>query len=200
MLSANFIFLGSALAFVGDLSYVRDTIRALAQPNRVSWLLWGIATTLAGVAQIRQGVGLQWIMSFAIGLGDLLIFAASFVRPHGVWRLGKFDVACGIASALGLVVWVLTANNTFALMAFISADALASIPTLTKSWTAPQSESLSAYATAAASGLLTLATVKVWSSGAVAFPIWVASINLVLIFLIRTKIGTRLRTEPSELV
>lgn len=198
MLSVDFVFVGSAIAFVGDLSYVRDTVRGLVQPNRVSWLLWGIATTLVGVAEIRQGVGLQWVLSFAIGLGDLLIFAASFVRGNGVWRLEKFDIACGVASALGLVVWALTVNNTIALAAFITADALATIPTLTKSWTAPHSESLAAYATAAVSGLLTLTTVKVWSSGAVAFPIWIASINVVLIFLISTKIGTRARNNSIE--
>jgi hypothetical protein len=195
MLSVNFVFLGGAMAFAGCLSYARDTLRGVAKPNRVSWLLWGVATMLVAIAQIHEGVGLQWTMSFAIGLGDLLVFASSFISRNGVWRLGRFDIACGGASVLGLVMWALSSNTTIALAAFIIADALACIPTLTKSWAVPHSETLSTYATAGASGLITLMTVKVWSSGTVAFPIWIASINVVFILLIGMKIGTRFRND-----
>jgi len=194
MLRVDVVIVGSVMAFLGDLSYVRDVLRRLTQPNRVSWLMWGVATSLVGVAQLRQGVGSVSLLSFSIGLGDLLIFAASFVRGNGVWRLGRFDIACGIASGVGLIVWVLTDNNTIALAAFIVADALATIPTLTKSWVAPQSESLAPYVTAAVSGLLVISTVEVWASGSVAFPIWIISINLALIFVIGTKIGTKVHT------
>ena len=194
MLRVDVVVVGSALAFLGDLSYARDVLRRLTQPNRVSWLMWGLATSLVGVAQLRQGVGIVALLSFAIGFGDLLIFASSFVRGNGVWRLGRFDVACGIASGIGLVVWALTDNNTIALTAFIVSDGLATIPTLTKSWLAPQSESLAAYVTAALSALLVLSSVEVWSSGSVAFPLWIVAINLVLILLISAKIG--LRTRP----
>jgi hypothetical protein len=200
MLSVNYVFLGGAMAFAGCLSYARDTLRGVAKPNRVSWLLWSIATMLVAIAQIHEGVGLQWTVSFAISLGDLLVFATSFISRNGVWRLERFDIACGGASALGLVMWAVTADNTIALAAFIIADALACIPTLTKSWTAPHSETLSTYATAGASGLITLATVKVWSSGTVAFPIWLAFINLVFILLIGTKIRIKFRRDPITTV
>lgn len=195
MLNAKFVFLGGGIAFAGCLSYARDTLRGDAQPNRVSWLLWAVATMLVTVAEIRQGVGLQWLMSFAIGLGDLFVFAASFVSRNGVWRLGRFDIACGGASILGLVVWGLTSNDTVALVAFIVADALACIPTLTKSWSAPLTETLSTYAAAGASALITLMTVKVWSSGAIAFPIWIAAVNVVFLLLIGTRIGARFRGD-----
>ena len=191
MLSPDFVYVGSVAAFAGDASYVRDVLRRLTQPNRVSWLMWGIATSLVGISQIRQGVGLACLLSFAIGLGDLGIFGISFVRGNGVWRLGPFDCACGVASCLGLIVWAATDNNTAALVAFIVADACATIPTVAKSWSAPQSESIAPYAATALSSLIVLASVRQWTSGAVAFALWLTCINLVLVVLIATKVGVR---------
>lgn len=196
MLNMKFVFLGGTIAFAGCLVYAKDTLRGVAKPNQVSWLLWTIATFLITIAEIRQHVGLQWTMSLAISFGELIVFAASFISRNGVWRLEWFDFACGVASAFGLVVWALTANNTVALAAFIIADALACIPTLAKSWKAPQSETLSTYTAAEASALITLAIVKVWSSGTVAFPLWIAAVNLVFILLIGTRVGMRFRRDP----
>ncbi len=184
MLSPDFALLGGALSIGGDLSYIRDTFAGRSLPNRVSWLLWGIATTLVGVAQIREGVHLQWMLSLGIGLGDFVIFAASFHRRHGVWQLSGFDLACGLASALGLLVWARTNNNTVAIVAFISADALACIPTITKSWKAPHTETLSAYLCTMLAAIITLMSATQWTSGAVAFALWIGAINALFVLLV----------------
>lgn len=193
MLSPDFIYVGSAIAFLGDASYIRDTVRRLTQPNRVSWLMWGIATTLIGVSEARQGIGTACLLSFAIGIGDLLIFAVSFLRGNGVWKLGTFDFACGVASALGLIMWAATNNNTAALLAFIVADVFATMPTLAKSWAAPQSESLSAYGATAVSSLLVIATLTCYTTASLAFPLWLVCINGILVTLISSKVGLKFR-------
>jgi len=197
VLDVHFVFLGAVIGLAGSLSYARDTLRGVTQPNRVTWLLWAVAPMLAAVAEIRQGVGLQWVMTFVVGFGPLLVLVASFISRGGVWRLGAFDVACGCASVCGLAVWAITDNNTVALISFVIADALACLPTLAKSWRVPQSESVSAYATALVNALLTLATVSVWTLGAVAFPLWIASINVVFVSLIAGRLGPRFRGESA---
>ena len=196
MLDVHFVFLGSAVGLIGSLSYARDTLRGVTQPNRVTWILWTVAPLLALVAELHQNVGLQWVMTFMVGFGPLLVLIASFVSRGGVWKLGLFDVVCGAVSVAGLVGWAVTTNDTVALLCFVFADALACLPTLVKSWKAPESESVSAYGTALFNAVLTLTTVTVWTTGTVAFPLWIASINVVFVSLIGGRIGPRLRHEP----
>jgi hypothetical protein len=154
-----------------------------------------VATTLVGIAQIREGVGLQWLLSIAIGVGDFAVFAASFYGAGSAWALDLFDYACAAASALGLVVWATTNDPTVALVSFLVADALACIPTLLKSWTDPTTESIAPYACTMAGAVVTLLTVTTWSSGAIAFPIWIGSINGVFVALIATQVGAKRRAR-----
>jgi len=198
MQGSALVIVGSAIPFLGDISYIRDILKKQTQPNRVSWLMWGISTLLVAFDQVHQGVGMIAMFSFAIAIGDILVFSASFVRGKGIWRLSSFDIACGIASALGLLVWTLTDNDTVALCAFMAADVLATIPTLKKSWSSPESESIAPYAATVLSSILVLSAVQVWTSGAVAFSVWLLAINLLLIFFISSKIGRKLRPKKAR--
>ena len=42
-----FIYIGTLISFIGGLSYVRLTLQGKVQPNKLSWLLIGIATMIA---------------------------------------------------------------------------------------------------------------------------------------------------------
>src|SRR5580693_8871887 len=124
---------------------MRDTLRGTTQPNRVTWLLWAIAPLLAAAVEFRSGVGLRTLTTFVVGFMPLLVFLASFHNPVAVWRIGWLDYLCGALSIAGTVGWLLTRSGMVAIVAAIVADALAGLPTLIKSWTHPQSESLSSY-------------------------------------------------------
>jgi hypothetical protein len=195
VIDPHFVFLGAAIGLSGTVLYARDTFRGITQPNRVTWLMWTIAPMLAFVDEIRQGVGLQSVMTFVIGFGPLIVLLASFANPNSVWRISPFDIACGVASVGGLVIWLATSNDTIALAAFMAADALAGLPTLVKSWRAPETESVNTYVTSLINAALTLATVTVWSSAEVAFPIQIMIFNTVLIVLIGGRLGPRVRHE-----
>ncbi len=60
---------------------MRDTVRGHSQPNRVTWLLWGLAPMLAFAAELKAHVGLSALMTFSVGFNPLLVLAASFVNP-----------------------------------------------------------------------------------------------------------------------
>ena len=195
VLDVHVVFIGAAIGLVGTLFYVRDTLKGLTQPNRVTWLMWFIAPMLAFADEVKQGVGLQSLMTFVIGFGPLLVLIASFVNRNSVWEVGPFDVACGLASGAGLIVWLVTANDTVALASFMAADFLAGLPTLLKSWREPSSESVSAYLGGLINAMLTLTTVTVWTSAVVAFPIQIVLFNIVQVALIGGRLGPRLRHE-----
>ena len=64
MLSQNFIIIGTLIGAVGSIAYLVDTVKGKVKPNRVSFLLWSIVPFIAFAAQIKQGVGLEALMTF----------------------------------------------------------------------------------------------------------------------------------------
>ncbi len=195
MINVHFVFLGAALGLTGSAFYIRDTLRGVTHPNRVSWLLWGAAPMLAFAVEVRSGVGLQSLMTFTVGFAPLLVVAASLVGGQGVWRLTRLDIVCGTLSVAGTAVWLLTRQGLVAIAAAIAADALAGVPTVVKSWKAPETESVSAYLGAFANATITLLTVTTVTVAVIAFPIYIAVIAGLEVVLIGGRLGPRLRAR-----
>jgi hypothetical protein len=193
VINVHFVILGAVVGLCGSALYIRDTVRGLTHPNRVSWFLWGAAPMLAFAVEVRSGVGLRSLMTFTVGLGPLLVVAASFLNRNAVWRVTRLDVACGALSVAGTVVWLVSRQGLVALAASIAADALAGVPTLVKSWRAPQTESASAYLGALANSTITLLTVTTATAAIVAFPAYITLIAGVEVVLVAGRLGPRVR-------
>lgn len=176
MLPANFVFIAALVGASGTVLYGRAMLRGQVHPNRVSWCLWGAIPLIAFAAELREGVGVRSIMTFAAGIGPLAIVALSFVVRDGYWNVTRLDWACGTVSVLTLGIWALTNNPTLAIALSIAADALAATPTLRKAYRAPHTEHLATYLLGAASGGLTVLTISAWTFANAAFPLYVLAI------------------------
>jgi hypothetical protein len=197
VLNVHFVFLGAAIGCVGQAFYVVDTIRGRTQPNRVTWLLWGVAPLLAFAVEINKGVGLESVLTFTVGFGPLVVFAASFVNPKSVWKLSRLDYLCGALSVAGTVGWIVTRQGLVALAAAVVADALAGVPTIIKSWRHPESESASVYVGSCLNAVITLLTVKHVTAFVVTFPLYIAVLAFAESVLVAGRLGPRLRHEPA---
>jgi len=198
MLDVHFVILGAVIGSIGAALYLRDTVRGVTQPNRVTWLMWAIAPLLAFAAEVHAGVGLRSLMTFVVGFGPLLIFLASFRNPASAWELRRLDYVCGALSAAGLVAWLVTSHGTVAIAASIAADALAAVPTLRKSWRSPETETAAAYFAASLNAGITLLTVSEVTTAVVAFPIYILVIATLETILIASRLGPRLRQRRTE--
>jgi hypothetical protein len=193
VLDVHFVYLGAAIGAIGQAGYVIDTIRGRTQPNRVTWLLWGVAPLLAFAVETNASVGLRSLMTFMVGFGPLVVFAASFVNRKAVWKLGVFDYVCGALSIGGTVGWLVTRQGLVALAAAVAADAIAGVPTLIKSWSRPESESANIYLGSFANAVITLLSVKHVSAAVVTFPLYIAVFAFVQVTLVGGKLGPRVR-------
>ena len=164
MINVHFVYLGAGIGAIGTLVYARDTLRGTTQPNRVTWLLWAIAPLLASAVELRSGVGLRTLTTFMIGFMPLLVFIASFHNPAAVWKIRRLDYVCGAMSLVGTAAWLATQNGVVAIAAAIAADFLAGIPTMIKSWSHPESETVSSYIGAALNSGILLLTVDHWTT------------------------------------
>ncbi|KKP69393.1 hypothetical protein A2X44_04550 [candidate division CPR3 bacterium GWF2_35_18] len=192
MISPNFIFLGVFLQLIGGFSYIRDTLKGKIKPNKVSWLLWSIVPFIAFVAEIQQGVGILSLATFILGFVPLLVFIASFFNKKAEWKIQKLDIICGILSFMGLILWLITDIGNFAILFSIMADLLAGIPTVVKSYTNPESENDVVYLFGFINAGIALLTISLWNFEHFAYPIYLLIVNIILVTLIRFKIGKKL--------
>lgn len=196
MLDSKFVIISAALNLFGSTRYVIATLRGKTKPNRVTWFLWALAPLIAFSAELEKGVGIQSLMTFMVGFGPLLVLIASFVNRKSVWKLTRFDFACGGLSFIGLVLWFLTKEGNLAIALSIAADALAAIPTLVKSYKAPETENSSIFIFGSISAAITLLTIDEWTFAHWGFPAYIFLICLVLALLIRFRLGKK----PSDIL
>jgi len=200
VIDPRFVYLAVALTSIGSYGYIRDTLRGSTSPNRVSWGLWGIEGLLAFAVEIQQHVGLASIMTLMLGLVPWLVVLASFKNSHSVWRIGRFDVFCAMVSVLGLVSWFFIKEPTVALMSFVAADQIAVLPTLRKSWIAPETESPLVFAVGVVTCGVTMLTLKHVTTAGALFPGCVFVSDFIIANLVFAKIGTRARARRRATV
>jgi hypothetical protein len=198
VISVNWVYLGSAVGALGTVVYLHDTLRGTTKPNRVTWLLWAVAPLLAAAVELDQGVGLRALPTFMVGFMPLLVFASSFHNPESVWKIRRIDYACGVMSVVATVVWLVTRNGVLAISAAILADFLAGVPTLMKSWTHPETETVYTYVGAVVSMVILLLTIDHWTFDVAAFPIFIVFMGSIEVFLVGWAPGPRWRKSRSH--
>ena len=172
-------------------------MRGTTKPNRVTWLLWAFAPLLAATVEFQGGVGLRALPTFMIGFMPLLVFVGSFHNPTSVWKIRRIDYACGLMSVVGTVVWLVTRNGVLAISAAIAADFLAGVPTVMKSWTHPETETVHSYVGAVVSMAIVLLTITDWTFEVAAFPVFIVCMGSVMVVLVGLEPGPRLRRSRA---
>jgi hypothetical protein len=196
VIDPRFAILGALLTVAGSASYARDTLHGRTQPNRVTWMLWTLAPLIAFAAELVQGVGLESLMTLAVGIGPLLVVIASYLDPRAYYRLTRFDAVCGALSLAALIAWGLTGRGDVAIVFSILADMFGLIPTLRKAHREPETESASAFVTSVCGATITLLTIAVWTFANVGFVLYVLAADLTLSVLILSPRRRRHATEP----
>lgn len=192
MINPNFAIVGAIIFGIGSIPYILETLQGKVKPNRVTWLIWSIGPLIAFSAQIKQGVGIQSFLTLMYGIVPMIIFAASFVNKKAYWKLGRLDIVCGAFAFLGLILWQITQIGNLAIAFSILADALATFPTLVKSYHEPETENYMLFLTNAISAGITLLTIQVWTFAEYAFPLYIFIMTIILTVLIKFKIGKRI--------
>lgn len=183
MIPEYFAVVGAAIASLGGLYYLYDTIRGKTKPNRVTWLLWGLFPMVIFIAQRAQGVeGLSWV-SFAAGFTPIIILLASFINKKAYWKTEPRDYYLMIAAIIGLILWALTDNPNLAIIFSLFADLFAGLPTMIKAYKQPETESWIAYAISAFGFGISVLAIPSYEFENFAFVIYLLGTNLLLAYL-----------------
>ena len=192
MLHSNFIIIGTLIGAVGSVAYLTDTVKGKVKPNRVSFLLWSIAPLIAFFAQIKQGVGLEALMTFSTGFLPFTVFIASFVNKQAEWKLTRFDLICGILSLAGLALWMITKVANVAIFFSIIAEGFAAVPTIVKAYKYPDTEIAWPWIATVFGVILTLLTLSTFTFANSGFIIYILVVNTLIYSLVQFRLGEKL--------
>jgi hypothetical protein len=193
--------LGSAIAALGTLPYIMETIKGTTKPRVVSWLTWSLLMFLAtaGCLAAHQYASAIFSLFGAIATGFIVIAGFKYGDRH----FAALDIACMGGVLLGLILWRVFNSPSLAVWAAIIIDFVGLIPTLKHSWMLPEEETVATYILVFVGGVLTVAassTISGWSVTSVGYPLYSAlSLGLVAcIVYFRKRITTSLVKETLQ--
>lgn len=191
------VVISTLISLVGAYSYIRDTLQGSTKPNRVSWSMWALAPLIGAIAAITSG-GDAWatVRVFMAGFLPLAVLLASFVNAKSYWRLTPFDFGCGALSFAALIVWLAADSPRVAILLAVAGDGFAAIPTISKAWRFPETETGLFFCASFASSLLVLPSIPVWTIENAAFPIHLTVVSAIVLFSVyRKQFRLRLRNR-----
>jgi len=182
------VILSALISMAGASVYIRDTLAGKTQPNRVTWSLWATAPLIGAAAAVASGADVWAVVRvFFAGFMPLLVFLASFVNRRSYWRLNRFDLGCGAMSIAALVVWAAADSPQLAILLAAVTDGFTAIPTLTKAWRFPETETGAMFIGSFLSSMLVMPSIPVWNIENAAFTIYLALASALMLVAIYRK-------------
>lgn len=130
---------------VGYLPYAWGIYKGRVKPHPLSWLTWGIITTIACVAQWWGGAGAGvWVM--VVTLLFHYLFAGIGFISHKSRYVVKSDWYYFWAALAAIPLWAFTQSPLVAVCVIIVVDVLVLVPTLRKAVSEPATESVGMWA------------------------------------------------------
>ncbi len=182
-----FVIVAAFASLLAAFVYIRSMFKGQTKPNRVTWLMWSIAPFIATAASVSTGVSWAVVPVFMSGLSPFLIFISSFLKKKAYWKISSFDYLCGISAIIALILWYLTKEPNLAIIFAIVSDGSAALPTLAKAWRNPETESAWPFTVGIFSPITSFIVAATWTFSELAFPIYLISINILLVFSVTKK-------------
>lgn len=134
--------IASILAIVGNISYLKDTIKGNVKPHPYTWFIWSIVSMTTFFGGLVKGAGIGALPTGVAEAFTIVIFLYSlqylFKKHKG--HIHKSDHYFFVIALLGLIPWALTKDPTISVIVVVAIDVVAFIPTLRKTWIRPQTE------------------------------------------------------------
>jgi hypothetical protein len=176
------ICISIAITVVGTADYIQRIARGVAEPNIVSWLVWAIAPLLVAHVAYCNGASLRELArTLAAGGLSLVVVMTCVGYQQFADRLSKTDISCGSLAIGSMLLWSSGGLTYSATALALLADTLATIPTITRAWRSPRTESLSPYSAGLLSSLVALSVHEKVTLLSLVFPVYLVVLNVAII-------------------
>ena len=189
--------ISALLSVCAFIPYVRDTLIGRTQPQRASWLIWSILSSISLASQVYEGaLSSLWFAGVQCG-ATMLILGLSLFRGQGAFCSPR-DVVVLIAAAVGLILWMLMDTAIYALMISISISLLGGSVTVLKAYRAPDSETFSTWFLSCIASWFAILSVGEANWILLAYPVYLFTLNGAIVLAI--MLGRAVRGGPSRII
>ncbi len=177
------------LAFVGNISYLKDVFRGRVHPHPYTWFIWSIVSLVTFFGALQKGAG---IGALPTGVSEgftiiIFLFSLKYLFSQKVWHIRKVDNYFFGAAILGLIPWYLTKDPTISVVVVVLIDLIAFIPTLRKTWEHPNTERPLLFEMNASRHLLTLFSLQTYNVATTFHSIVMIITNTMMTVFIKRK-------------
>lgn len=191
------IALSGIITVSSTLPYIIEIVRGKTKPRIVSWFTWSVLTGIACAASFADGQVPSGVLMLAATIETVLIVVLGL--KHGDRKFEKFDLYCLSGAMVGLLLWLIFNSPSIAVLATVTIDLIGAAPTLRHCWEKPHEETWLAYTLAAIGGGITLLIAGSWAPTAIAYPLYILVINIVMTYIILASPHRKLAGQPEEL-
>lgn len=194
----NFLIaLSGIITIVAAVPYLIEIVRGKTKPRIVSWFTWTLLTGIACAASFADHQYATGILMLCATIEVALVVVLGF--KHGDRKFERFDIVCQIAAFVGLALWLIFNSPAIAVLAAVTIDLIGSLPTFKHSWQKPHEETWITYALCGVGGGITVFIAGSWAATAIAYPLYILLVNLVMAAVILASPHRKLAGAPAEL-
>lgn len=177
------------LTVASTVPYVLDIIKRKTKPRIVSWFNWTLLTGIAAAASFSAHQYPSAVLTSAACIETAVIVILGL--HYGDRKFETFDVICEIGAILGLILWIIFNNPLIAIVATVSIDFIASLPTLRHSWQRPGEETLVCFILAAIGAIFTILALHQPHISGIIYPIYILFINVFISTILIMRTGKK---------
>ncbi len=149
--------------------YILSILRKETKPNRASWIIWAIVSTIIALSYREAGASYAFLAPVGYVIGSTIVFILSI--RHGVGGWTPFDRRCLIGAAISLVLWWVFNSPMSALLINLFINLLGTLPTMRKAWYQPETESKVAWSLFSLGSIINLFAVESWTFSMAVYPV-----------------------------
>ena len=181
--------IAAVLAVIGNISYLKDTVRGKVVPHPYTWFIWSIVSMTTFFGGLMKGAG---IGALPTGIAEgftiiIFLFSLKHLFRGRAGHIRKIDNYFLAIALLGLIPWALTKDPTMSVIVVVVIDVIAFIPTLRKTWAQPDTEKPLLYGMNVSRHILTLFSLGAYNIATMIHSIFMIVTNTLMVLFVRRK-------------
>jgi hypothetical protein len=161
----------ATLSVVAYLPYAYAIVRGRAQPQRASWLIWSVLSTMAFLAVLSEGGSKSLMFTGSQTAGTIAIFLMSFWRGAGSFWSRTDMCVLGVAG-LGLCLWWWTDAAGWAMALSIAIGSIGGVLTVLNAYWRPAFEAVVPWTLQVLAAILGVGSVMGGTALEIAYPLY----------------------------
>lgn len=142
------------------------------RPHSYTWIIWGIITVVAVIAQYQGGGGYAIIHLSFVAVACFTIALLGFLKGHP--EIHRTDKICLASCLAAIALWMVTGNPYYSVFLITVIDLAGYYPTIRKSWNNPYNENLVSFFLYGLCFSLQIAAIKEYNFLTTFYPVAIA--------------------------